>query len=41
MTATPRSDCMEVHVHAIRRFNRFYTQRIGVLQPKLLDSASR
>ena len=27
------------HVDAVRRFNRFYTRQIGVLQEKLLHSA--
>src|SRR5687768_14767113 len=27
------------HIAAMRRFNRFYTQRIGILNPSWLDSA--
>jgi DNA-binding MarR family transcriptional regulator/N-acetylglutamate synthase-like GNAT family acetyltransferase len=38
MPTQPTTDQPATRVQAIRRFNRFYTQHIGVLQPKLLDS---
>src|SRR5689334_16679182 len=34
-----RMDPLERRVAALRRFNRFYTQKIGVLQEGLLQSA--
>ncbi|WP_151705369.1 bifunctional helix-turn-helix transcriptional regulator/GNAT family N-acetyltransferase [Nitrincola alkalilacustris] len=36
--ASPSADCQASRVSAVRRFNRFYTQVIGVLHEGLLDS---
>jgi len=38
MAATDRSPVSPQHIHTIREFNRFYTQRIGVLGGGLLDT---
>jgi hypothetical protein len=39
MSAKRSSSPPDQHVEAVRQFNRFYTQHIGVLRPRLLDSA--
>lgn len=36
---TPSSDHTEARIAAVRRFTRFYTRQIGLLQESLLDSA--
>jgi DNA-binding MarR family transcriptional regulator/GNAT superfamily N-acetyltransferase len=38
MAASATFPTATAHVHAVRRFNRFYTRQIGVLQEHLLES---
>ena len=38
MRAEPLNSELEVRVRSVRRFNRFYTRRIGVLKEGLLGS---